>query len=262
MHKAVLAAVLLAGTAFASLPASALVINAVDTNGNPVVLSTNQFTSTLTLTDGQPAGNQPLNNPCLICPANQPQQPGGFGFNDFTQNGHTGDFVEFSTATVGGKLAQNVVGTGYELGPLSPLGAFLLASNALTFNVGIDVNTAGGNEVLQTFAIINLTQLTIVSLFQNVNGSGAMVPTANGSGFPDFTLTGFDITLADFNIGDTLLFYASWTGASDGSEQFFLVPNVNAVAVPGPIVGAGIPGLIAACFGMFGLRTWRRRRQA
>jgi hypothetical protein len=32
-------------------------------------------------------------------------------------------------------------------------------------------------------------------------------------------------------------------------------------AVPGPIAGAGIPGLISACFGMFGLRTWRRRRK-
>lgn len=31
--------------------------------------------------------------------------------------------------------------------------------------------------------------------------------------------------------------------------------------VPGPVVGAGIPGLLTACFGMFGLNRWRRRRQ-
>lgn len=34
--------------------------------------------------------------------------------------------------------------------------------------------------------------------------------------------------------------------------------NLSTFAVPGPIVGAGIPGLIAACLGMFALRQRRR----
>jgi len=38
------------------------------------------------------------------------------------------------------------------------------------------------------------------------------------------------------------------------------VGTPRTVGVPAPIVGAGLPGLVAACFGMFGLRTWRRRR--
>jgi len=37
-------------------------------------------------------------------------------------------------------------------------------------------------------------------------------------------------------------------------------PDCTPVQVPGPIVGAGIPGLLTACFGMFGLNRWRRRR--
>lgn len=50
-------------------------------------------------------------------------------------------------------------------------------------------------------------------------------------------------------------------GSTDGAESF-LAFNQASVAVPGPIVGAGIPGLVAACAGLFGLNWRRRRRQA
>ena len=40
-------------------------------------------TSALTLVAAPPPGNQPQNNPCLICGTNQPGQPTGFGYNNF-----------------------------------------------------------------------------------------------------------------------------------------------------------------------------------
>jgi hypothetical protein len=43
--------------------------------------------------------------------------------------------------------------------------------------------------------------------------------------------------------------------SNDGAESFLAFNPV-----PGPIVGAGLPGLIAACGGLFGLNFWRRRR--
>jgi len=48
-----------------------------------------------------------------------------------------------------------------------------------------------------------------------------------------------------------------FNGPSSG--PFCAAPPCD-VAVPGPIAGAGIPGLITACLGMFGL-NWRRRRK-
>jgi len=52
---------------------------------------------------------------------------------------------------------------------------------------------------------------------------------------------------------------APCVGASnDGADSFLAF--AQSAAVPGPVVGAGIPGLVAACGGMFGLNFWRRRR--
>lgn len=52
---------------------------------------------------------------------------------------------------------------------------------------------------------------------------------------------------------DQLIFFARISGANDGPDSFFLVPSV----VPGPVAGAGLPGLMLA-FGMAGLFLRRK----
>jgi len=52
------------------------------------------------------------------------------------------------------------------------------------------------------------------------------------------------------------LYYAEFIGTGSGTSGYS--GNISSFAVPGPIVGAGIPGIVAACAMLFGLA--RRRR--
>lgn len=224
--------------------------------------ATTVSTGQLTVGGPIPAGNQPQNIVCIICGTNQPQQDstgaGPFPYNNYQQGGNIVQFLASSTSTFaanghGDQLANNTLGTGYLQ---SFLLAYAIANNAINLNVGIDVNTATGQgaEILNRFAVVDVANKTLLADTGVINMA---LPTLNnGSGFPDYTISGFDINRGDINANTQIGFLALWSNASDGAESFFLTP----VAVPGPIAGAGLPGLIAACFGLFGLNKWRRRR--
>jgi hypothetical protein len=64
-------------------------------------------------------------------------------------------------------------------------------------------------------------------------------------------------TTATFTNGDRMA--VTFNQGSDWS----MTPTVtlSALAVPGPLAGAGLPGLVAGCFGLLGLNRQRRRRQ-
>jgi hypothetical protein len=242
------------------LATTALLALAVPASADFVTLGGVQWSTTgvdnLTLTAVVPGGNQPLNVQCIICGENQPQQQANFGYTDFHNAGNQTSEVYFSTAVAGGaNPGTNTVGLGYDG---SFLRAYLLATGdpTLTFTIGIDVNDTNQAQTLQSFFLLNLTTHTVLSAFTTPTA----VPTQNnGTGFPDYTLGTFNITLgSDIHVGDQLIFFANLQNTNDGPDSFFIQPS--AVAVPGPIVGAGIPGIIAACAGLVGLQ-WRRRRK-
>lgn len=213
----------------------------------------------LTLTPVVPAGNQPLNIQCVICGDNQPQQALDFGYTNFKNAGNLTDIAYFSTNVSGGaNPGFDTVGLGYG-GDF--LRAYLLANGdgSLKFSIGIDVNDTNVPQVLESFFLLNLTTHTVLSAFSLAPGGTPLVNANNGTGFPDWTLSGFDIALGtDIHVGDQLIFFARMSNASDGPDSFFIQPT----AVPGPIVGAGIPGLIAACGMMLGFNRYRRRKVA
>lgn len=214
--------------------------------------------TTLSLDATVPGGNQPLNIQCVICGDNQPQQALDFGYTNFKNSGNLSDAIFFSTnVTGGGNPGVDTVGLPYDG---SFLRAYLEANGdpSLTFSIGIDVNDTGEAQTLEAFALLNLTQHTVLAQYSLLQPGGALIPSQNnGTGFPDYTLNGFNINLgSDIQLGDQLIFYARISGANDGPDSFFLIPQ----QVPGPIAGAGIPGLIAACGFMLALARNRRRK--
>jgi hypothetical protein len=240
-----LLAALAAAFALASVPAAAATIDLFATTGS---------TSILTLEAVVPGGNQPLNNPCLICGTTQPAQPTGFGYNNFKATGNISDYLMFSTATVGGSLDNDVLGTGYQVGDGSILRAYLLSqASGTTFNVGIDVNDTGTPQTLESFYFLNLTDRTVLAAFSPGPGGTPLPSTNNGTGFPDYTLSGFNLDRGDISPGDEVIFFARWSGANDGPESFFLVAEQG--AIPEPATWA----LMIGGFGGAGAMLRRRR---
>jgi hypothetical protein len=211
---------------------------------------------------------QSVSDPCIICATTQAHNPVGFGYNNFISTGNDSSFNLFSSNTTGAfGNGDDLTVTPYSV---SQIAALLLLANAantsLSFGVAVDVNSTGAkSEVLTTFRLLDLDRAgtgPLGSLILFDLASTAIPDIRNGNGSADYLITGFDLqSLIGSGIianGDRLLFQASWDHAVDGGESFYIVPLV--AAVPGPIVGAGFPGLLAGCLALWGLNKRRRNR--
>jgi hypothetical protein len=194
---------------------------------------------------GNTVGPQSTSNPCIIA-GTQCQQPASMGFNNFISNGNISSYNMFST-TPTATVLDGVQGNPYTV-------AQLTGAVGSLFNVAIDVNTTGAaGETLQLFEVLGRANSAspYTALFTFTGPAPIGNVANNGNGFADWTLN--SVNLAGLPSTEQILFHAFWNNASDGAESFFLVP------VPGPLAGAGLPGLIAACGGLLALA--RRRRQ-
>jgi len=204
------------------------------------------------LTDAQVVP-QSASDPCIICATTQAHNPVGFGYNNFDSTGNDSSFNLFSSNITGAFLNNDDVNvTPYTGGELRN---FLLSVGAggLRFGVAIDINTAHNGETLQTFQLIDLDAPIGQRVIFDIDGPLAMPDIRNGNGSADYLLTGFDLSNVD--PGDRLLFRASWSGASDGGESFYIVPI--AAAVPEPSTWAMMLAGFAS-LAWFGRRRQRR----
>jgi hypothetical protein len=199
---------------------------------------------------------QSLSNPCIICGTTAPGQPANFGYNNFSNTGSDTSFNTFSTDILGGgPLLGNLEANALPYsGAL--LDAFLQGAGdvSLKFGVAIDVNTAHNGETLEQFQLIDLSLPAGQRVIFDIDGPIALPDINNGNGKGDYLITGFD--LSNVSAGDLLLFHASWSGASDGAESFYIVPLLAAAETPIP----GAAWLFASGLAGFGL-FMRRRRQ-
>jgi hypothetical protein len=194
---------------------------------------------------GNTVGPQSTSNPCIIA-GTQCQQPAGFGFNNFTASGSISSYNMYST-TPTATVADGVQGSPYTV-------AQLTAAVGTSFLVAIDINTTNAaGETLQLFEVIDKTTNTVLYNYVGPTNIGSV--NNNGNGWADWTLG--TISLAGLPSTEQILFHAVWNNASDGAESFFLVSSAN--VVPGPIAGAGLPGLLAACAGLIALARRRRK---
>jgi hypothetical protein len=123
-------------------------------------------------------------------------------------------------------------------------------------------DTAGLNVLPTTTDVFSITGTGDVTVFVTANeaGGGTQLFTFDltslfgplGPGQNGFTLSAINgETIDSFRLVDV-----------GGTITDFEHYRIDVAApVPGPIVGAGLPGLLAACCGMVGLNRYRRKRQ-
>jgi hypothetical protein len=130
------------------------------------------------------------------------------------------------------------------------------------------VNSASGKpgtKVLESWALTGLPTFGTTSMLGSADmllSSGPPVVLASGTQYWVVAMTGLH-TSEEWNlnstgdVGNFGTFGTSWNPNSTGTTPAFDVLGTSAAGAPGPVVGAGLPGVLAMLVG--GFMWWRRK---